>query len=280
MWLIEGLSADPPSDRARAEAFAETRGLRVVRDYIVERGAAERARRFWRDRLIADIEDGKIRAVTTPSLSLLADSAGELSSWIDAVFEKGARIVISDEAIDTAEPGGALLPRLAGAMARWSRRQAGVADFDPGLLLERTSPRIRSPAPFGYHWVDGKLEPNPQEAPLRTLVYQLFAATPDRKTVASLLNSRGLRVRSGRRFTEKDVRMIIEDPVSKGQFRGNHKRVVERTLHRDLRTGDKFAYVRVEAVVSEALWDDCNTKLAALLAQERTARLEDGRSEE
>lgn len=115
---------------------------------------------------------------------------------------------------------------------------------------------IRSPAPFGYWWSDGRLEPHPREAPIRAKIYSLFADLPDARQVAAALNARGQRLRQNKRFEAADVRRIIRDPVTMGVFRGNRKRAYDPALD-----SKPIVYVPVAPLVSEALWKECNVKL-------------------
>lgn len=261
LWMIEGRAGHAQDDRTKAIDYARARGLDAAREYVVERGAGESMRRVWRERLLGDARSGLIGAVISPSLTTLAVDAADLARFLREVQAAGLRLLVAEEDVDTAAPGGDLLYRLGMAVGRWAHVGSGVAVLPEGLHLEHATPRIRSAAPFGYEWSEGRLAPNPREAPIRALIYELFSANPDRKSVASTLNARGLRRRGGQRFTERDIRLLIEDPVAKGMFRGNQKRAVDRTRHRDVRDPEKYAYTPVEAIVSADLWADCNAKL-------------------
>lgn len=259
LWINEGFSAHSEQDRWAAEEFAASRGLVIGRDYRVERGAGDRLRRFWIDRLLDEARTGQIEAVVSPSLATLAAAPADLSRLLAAFRGAGLRLLVAAESVDTAEPGGDAVYRFTEAVARWAEaRRAPVVPA--GFHLQHDARQPRNTAPFGYQWSEGRLIPNCREAPIRRLLFELYAVTPNRKAVAARLNAQGLRLRRGQRFTERDIRVLLEDPVAKGLFRGNFKRAVDHTRHYTVRS-DAFAHTVVEAIVSAELWADCNAKL-------------------
>ncbi|HEX7576456.1 MAG TPA: recombinase family protein, partial [Verrucomicrobiae bacterium] len=77
-------------------------------------------------------------------------------------------------------------------------------------------------APFGYQWKDNKLVVHPVEAPVRMLMYELFAKQKRMKGVARHLNQSGYRTRNGSNFTDSTVLRLIQDTTAKGLYRSNH----------------------------------------------------------
>ncbi len=98
-------------------------------------------------------------------------------------------------------------------------------------------------APFGYRWKDGELVVDSDEAPVRSLMYELFLKHRRKKTVAKLLNDLGHRTRSASHFSDTTVGRLLRDTTAKGmrQIDGN--------------------VINVEPIVSVELWESVNMLL-------------------
>ncbi|MEI2696218.1 MAG: recombinase family protein [Saprospiraceae bacterium] len=248
----------PKMHEHRANAYAEIKGWTVVETYHLEAVSGKQVMNHSEaKRMIEDISRGHITGLIFSKLARLARNTRELLEFADLFQQHNADLTSLDESIDTSTPVGRFFYTLIAAMAEWERAEIRSRVKASVPVRAKLGKSLGGEAPYGYKWENKEFLLDEKEAPVRKLIYELFAKHQRKRIVAKMLSDQGYRSRRGHKFTDTTVDRILRDPIAKGMRRVNY---TEHTQENgwQLKPKEEWIFVKAPRIVSDELWNTCN----------------------
>lgn len=249
------------AQREACEAFIKSQkhaGWIVVADLYDDGGlSGGTMERPALQRLLAEINAGKVQIVVVYKVDRLTRSLADFAKIVDIFDAHGASFVSVTQQFNTTTSMGRLTLNMLLSFAQFEREIAGERIRDKIAASKAKGMWMGGTVPLGYEVKDRKLIINPAEAETVRLIFQRYAEFSSVKLLQAELDRRGLRskrregakglITGGAKFSRGILYLILQNRLYRGEVA--HRENVYPGQH--------------EAIIDPELWSVVQEKLAA-----------------
>lgn len=178
---------------------------------------------------LARVDQGQADGIIAAKLDRITRSIADLGKLLARAAADGWNLVAVDVGLDLGTPNGKLVAHVLGAISEWELdRRRGDWDLARSRAVAR-GVHVASRCPTGYRRAsDGRLEIDPDAAPVIHELYERRAAGAGWTTLAGFLTASGIRTPYGNEtWTAAAARKVIRNPVYQGEARSGVYRLAD-----------------------------------------------------
>ena len=198
------------AQEAKIRAMATVQGAEIV-ELIVDGGeSAKNLNRPGMERLLALVDERKVKTVIIAKLDRLTRSVKDLAELLERFQKRGVSLVSVAESLDTGSAAGRLVINIMTAVSQWEREAIGERTKDAMQHKRNNGQRVGNIA-YGYRAsADGQhIEPEPREQAALAEIRSLRKQGCTLRQIAAALNGQALRTRRGTGWRHDHILRII-----------------------------------------------------------------------
>lgn len=224
---MEGYSID--EQERMCKAAIESKGWKYVGTYTDPGISGRTMERPGLQRMMKDIEAGKIGAVVVYKLDRLSRKQKDTMTIIEDLFlENDIDLVSLNETLDTSTPWGRAM---IGILSSFNQMESENIQMRTQMGREAKVAKggyAGGVPPIGYQLVNGELVVDPSEADIVRLVFGMRDRGMTMHAIANALNEHGYRTRKGLEFQHSAVQRILNnEEMYLGHYRYGTKHFTE-----------------------------------------------------
>jgi site-specific DNA recombinase len=205
----QGISLDAQAERIRA--LATVHGLALA-DVLVDAGeSAASLDRPALAKLLAMVDDRQVSTVIVAKLDRLTRSVRDLADMLERFERRDVALMSVSESLDTRSAAGRLVLNVMMSVAQWEREAIGERTRE-ALRHKRAQGQRVGNVPYGYCLADDgrRLERLDDEQNVLATIRALHGDGRSLRSIASELNEKGARTRSGALWRFEYVRNVLK----------------------------------------------------------------------
>jgi site-specific DNA recombinase len=216
----EGYSVS--AQKKKLKAFCVSQGWEVAGLYADEGISAKDMERPELQRMLKDIEEGKIECVLVYRLDRLTRSVLDLYKMLETFDKQDCKFKSATEVYDTTTAMGRMFVTIVAALAQWERENMGERIAFGFSEKARQGKWPLNFAPIGYdlNKEESKLYINPHEAKTVKLIFDLYK-TKGSGSISKYLNDNKIYTKAGRKWTDVTVFNVLKSRAHCGDVRWN-----------------------------------------------------------
>ena len=208
-------------------------------------------------RMMADIEAGKIDVVVIYKIDRLTRSLADFSKMVEVFERYGVSFVSVTQQFNTTTSMGRLMLNILLSFAQFEREVTGERIRDKIAASKRKGMWMGGVPPLGYDVENRRLVPNEREAKLIRHIFQRFVELGSSTALVKELKLDGV---TSKAWTTQDGKTREGRPIDKGHI---YKLLSNRTYLGELRHKDQWYQAEHPPIISRELWDSVHAILAS-----------------
>lgn len=228
----------PALQREKIETYCATHGHQLVHVWEeLDESGARRDRPKW-TRMLDRVERGQTDGVIVSKLDRFSRDVVSGLMAIERIEAAGGSLVLVDEQVDSSTPIGRMVLQMLLSVAEWFRSQTAAGWKETHRRVVARGVHVASPAVGYRRRDDGRLEPDPDAAPVVREAFVMRARGESTGAVAAMLNGAGVTTSRGNRWTAGTVTRLFASRVYLGEARApglvnpdGHEPIVDPATH-------------------------------------------------